>query len=146
MPTPTEVRLKLLRAGFDPIPAYGKRPSLGEWQKMIGVAEHEVQRWERAYPSAQNTGILTRLTPALDIDILDPEAAEAIEQLVRDHYGEHGSVLPRCGQATKRAIPFRTDAPFACASRSTTKTRRPPRAAAKACASPQIPAPITTTS
>ena len=75
MPTPaevTEVRLKLRRAGFDPIPAHGKRPSLGEWQKMIGVAEHEVQRWERAYPSAENTGILTARTPTFDIDLYDP--------------------------------------------------------------------------
>ena len=116
MPTPaevTEVRLKLRRAGFDPIPAHGKRPSLGEWQKMIGVAEHEVQRWERAYPSAENTGILTARTPTFDIDIYDPNAAQAVEELVRNHFEEKGAILGRTGLWPKRAIPFRCDAPFA---------------------------------
>ena len=115
MPTPaevTEVRLKLRRAGFDPIPAHGKRPSLGEWQKMIGVAEHEVERWERAYPSAENTGILTARTPTFDIDILDPDAAQAVEDLVREYFEEKGVILTRCGRWPKRAIPFRTEAPF----------------------------------
>jgi AAA domain/Bifunctional DNA primase/polymerase, N-terminal len=116
MPTPaevTEVRLKLRRAGFDPIPAHGKRPSLGEWQKMIGVAEHEVQRWERAYPSAENTGILTARTPTFDIDLYDPNAAQAVEELVRNHFEEKGAILGRTGLWPKRAIPFRCDAPFA---------------------------------
>ena len=116
MPTPaevTEVRLKLRRAGFDPIPAHGKRPSLGEWQKMIGVAEHEVQRWERAYPSAGNTGILTARTPRFDIDIYDPAAAQAVEELVRNNFEEKGAILGRTGLWPKRAIPFRCDAPFA---------------------------------
>ena len=116
MPTPaevTEVRLKLRRAGFDPIPAHGKRPSLGEWQKMIGVAEHEVERWERAYPSAENTGILTARTPTFDIDIYDPDAAQAVEELVRNHFEEKGAILGRTGLWPKRAIPFRCDAPFA---------------------------------
>jgi hypothetical protein len=116
MPTPaevTEVRLKLRRAGFDPIPAHGKRPSLGEWQKMIGVAEHEVRRWERAYPSAENTGILTARTPTFDIDIYDPDAAQAAEELVRNHFEEKGVILGRTGLWPKRAIPFRCDAPFA---------------------------------
>jgi hypothetical protein len=116
MPTPaevTEVRLKLRRAGFDPIPAHGKRPSLGEWQKMIGVAEHEVQRWERAYPSAENTGILTARTPTFDIDLYDPNAAQAVEELVRNHFEEKGAIVARTGLWPKRAIPFRCDAPFA---------------------------------
>ena len=100
MPTPpkvTEVRLKLRRAGFDPIPAHGKRPSLDEWPKMIGVAEHEVQRWERACPSAENTGILTARTPTFDIDIYDPAAAQAVEVLVRNHFEEKGIILGRIG-------------------------------------------------
>jgi hypothetical protein len=115
MPAPaevTEVRLKLRRAGFDPIPAHGKRPSLGEWQKMIGVAEHEVQRWERAYPSAENTGVITTRTPTFDIDILDPDAARAVEDLVREYFEEKGVILTRFGRWPKRGIPFRTEAPF----------------------------------
>ena len=80
---------------------------------MSGVAEHEVQRWERAYPSAENTGILTARTPTFDIDIYDPNAAQAVEELVRNHFEEKGVIFGRTGLWPKRAIPFRCDAPFA---------------------------------
>jgi hypothetical protein len=65
------------------------------------------------WPGAQNTGILCRLCPTLDIDLLDPDAAEAVEQLVKDRFGEHGRVLPRVGKPPKRAIVFRTQKPLA---------------------------------
>jgi hypothetical protein len=42
----------------------------------------------------------------------DPDAAGAIERLVREHFEEKGEILPRFGQAPKRSILFRTDAPF----------------------------------
>jgi hypothetical protein len=47
---------------------------------------------------------LTRLAPAIDIDILNPEAAEAVE--------ERGNFLVRTGKAPKRAILLRTLEPF----------------------------------
>ena len=113
MPTPTEVRLKLRAADFDPIPVNGKRPLFAGWQKMIGVAEHEIERWARACPADENTGVLTARTPTFDIDILDPDAAQAVEDLVRELLEERGEILTRCGRWPKRAIPFRTDTPFA---------------------------------
>src|SRR5262249_41081757 len=72
----------------------------------------EIELWEKAYPLATNTGILTQLTPTLDIDITNPEAAEAIEALARERFEERGFVLVRIGQAPKRAILLRTDTPF----------------------------------
>ena len=53
-----------------------------------------------------------RRTPGFDIDILDPDAAVAIESLVREHCGEHGVILVPIGLAPKRLIPLRTDEPF----------------------------------
>ena len=51
--------------------------------------------------------------PTLDVDILNPEAVQTIEDLVRDRYEtDRGYVLTRVGKAQKRAIPFRTDQPF----------------------------------
>ena len=111
--TPAEVRLTLHRAGFTPLPVVGKRPIIDGWQKHTDVTAHEIDRWTRACPAAGNTGILTRLAPVLDVDILDPEAAEAVENLVRERFEEHGYVLVRFGAPPKRAIPFRTDTPFA---------------------------------
>jgi hypothetical protein len=52
-------------------------------------------------------------TPFIDLDILNPGAAEAAEELIRERFEERGYILPRIGLAPKRAIPFRTDAPFA---------------------------------
>jgi hypothetical protein len=111
--SPTEVRLKLRSAGFSPLPLNGKKPTIDAWQNHHDVTDHEIELWARAHPAAQNTGILTRTTPVLDIDILDPQAAQAVEDMVRDRFEEHGYVLARFGRSPRRAIPFRTNAPFA---------------------------------
>ena len=110
--TPTGQRLKLLANGYAPLPIEGKRPPLKNWQKKIDANAAEIELWEKVYPHATNTGILTQLTPTLDIDITNPEAAEAVEALARERFEERGFVLIRTGQAPKRAILLRTDAPF----------------------------------
>jgi P4 family phage/plasmid primase-like protien len=114
--TPTEVRLALLNGDYDPIPLRGKNPGLMErwgWQKIGHASPEQATNWLRDFPDATNTGALTLRMPTLDIDIQDSDAAEAVEHLILDRYGEHGQVLTRIGKAPKRAIPFRTDAPFA---------------------------------
>jgi hypothetical protein len=62
----------------------GKRPPLKEWHKKIDSGDDEIRLLGQLYPDATNTGVLTRLAPAIDIDILNPEAAEAVEELARD--------------------------------------------------------------
>ena len=57
--------------------------------------------------------MFTERTTTLDIDILDPDAAHYVEDLVRDMFGEAGTVLVRFGSPPKRAIPLRTAKPFA---------------------------------
>jgi hypothetical protein len=108
--TPGELRLLLTRAGFEVIPLVGKKPVLDGWQKRGPAAEFEIRMWD-TFEAATNTGILTAWTPVLDIDILDPEAAEAVEQLVSERF-DGQNVLCRIGQAPKRAIPFQTTTPF----------------------------------
>jgi len=110
--TPVEVRRQLLRGGFTPLPLCGKAPVIQAWQKHHDTTEHEIEFWSRTHPAAQNTGILTRLTPTLDIDIIDPDAASAIERLVRDRFEDKGRILVRFGNAPKRCIPFQTIEPF----------------------------------
>jgi hypothetical protein len=83
-----------------------------EWQK-IDATDATIVLWDRQWPRARSTGFLTKFTPTLDIDVLDPIAAQAIEEFVRGRYeADRGYVLVRFGQAPKRAIPFRTDEPF----------------------------------
>src|SRR5262245_59654181 len=110
--TPTQVRLRLHRGGFCPIPVCGKAPSLPGWQKMVDANDATIELWERVCPYDESTGIITRNTPGLDIDFKDEEAAEALEELARERFGSRGVVLVRIGQAPKRLIPLRTEAPF----------------------------------
>jgi len=109
------VRLALQRAGYSPIPCEGKRPVLKAWEKHTETNLDEITLWSNVYATAGNTGILTRLTPTIDIDIdiKNPEAAAAIEELARDRFEERGFFLVRIGEAPKRAIVLRTDQPFA---------------------------------
>ena len=109
MTTATELRLCLRRAGYDPLPLNGKRPAMDKWQTKVGSNDDEIRLWSNVYPHHENTGIITRRTPALDLDILNPEAAEAAEELVRENFEEGGYVLPRIGLPPKRAFLFRTD-------------------------------------
>jgi hypothetical protein len=108
-----ERRLKLLRAGYVPTPCVGKRPILKGWQKGLDVTSEEVAMWSRTSPAAINTGVLCINTPAFDIDIRDPDAAEAVEALVRERLADRdGSILVRFGARPKRCTLFRTALPF----------------------------------
>jgi hypothetical protein len=111
--TATEFRRRLRQAGFNPLPLRGKVPALREWQRRTEASGDDIRLWETLFADATNTGALCRLMPTLDIDVLDQDAAEAVENLVRDRFEERGFILVRVGKAPKRAIPFRTDQPFA---------------------------------
>ena len=102
------VRLKLRVQGHSPIPVNGKKPLIDGWQNLGGISAEELSRLTAERPDHTNTGALTALMPVLDIDIKDPAAADAAEQLVRDHFGDTGKILTRVGSAPKRAIPFQT--------------------------------------
>jgi hypothetical protein len=118
----TEHRITLCEKGFSPIPLFGKEPpaygknnqrkGLSNWQTLDGATREQIEMWGRTWPDALNTGVLTKHVPVLDVDILDEEAARAVEDLAREFHEEHGNVLVRIGQPPKRAIPFRTDEPF----------------------------------
>jgi hypothetical protein len=85
---------------------------LREWAAKTDTTDAEIALWARLYPTSTNTGILTLQTPAIDIDITDPEAAMLVEDLARDRFGERGYFLVRFGKAPKRDILLRTDRPF----------------------------------
>jgi hypothetical protein len=79
-----------------------------EWQKKTTVTDTEIETWS----GYNSTDLITRLMPALDVDIYNPEAAKAVEELVRERFEARGKVLVRIGNAPKYAIPFRTDKSF----------------------------------
>src|SRR6516165_850006 len=107
------VRQALRAGGYSPVLVRGKSPVLPNWQDKIDTGTEDFNFWDERYAAATNTGALTGPTPALDIDIKDPDAAVAIEETVKDWVGDSSSeVLVRFGNPPKRAIPFRTDRPF----------------------------------
>jgi hypothetical protein len=118
----TACRLAIVHHGYTPLCLYGKCPpifgrnndrkGLAGWQHLANVTSSQIYMWARVWPDALNTGILTALTPAIDIDLLNELAAIDAEELVRERFEGQGRVLVRIGKPPKRAIPFRTDEPF----------------------------------
>jgi 8-oxo-dGTP pyrophosphatase MutT (NUDIX family) len=104
-------RTCVLANGYRPIPVNGKAPHIPGWTDLAATPDI-IKRWSDEHPDHVNTGILTRTAPTFDIDVPEPEAAEAVEALVRELFEERGYILVRIGRAPKRCIPFRTDVPF----------------------------------
>src|SRR5262245_60240757 len=109
--TSSDVRLRLHAAGFDPTACRGKEALMTGWNKHY-TAE-EVAQWANQHPNWPNTGIRCANAPAFDIDIKNPEAAEAAEELIRSLYADRGTLVTRVGEAPKRALLFKTTQPFA---------------------------------
>ncbi len=109
---PTERRLLLVRAGFTPVPLHGKIPPLQSWQTLADVTPEQIGMWAKSWPDARNTGALTARMPAFDVDIVNEDAARAVEDLVRERYADAGVLMTRIGRAPKRAFLFRADEVF----------------------------------
>jgi hypothetical protein len=73
------LRMALCDNGYTPLPLFGKEPpiynknnttkGLTDWQLLRNVNRSQCLMWGRIWPDAENTGILTRDTPAFDLDI-----------------------------------------------------------------------------
>jgi hypothetical protein len=111
--SPTEERITVWRNGYNPLPLNGKIPAIKDWpKKFAAVDEDFIRSWATTWPGMTNTGIITKRTPCLDLDLLNTEAGDVCESLVRERFDGRGNLLARFGRAPKRAIPFRTDKYF----------------------------------
>src|SRR5262245_20927516 len=108
----TARRLAMLANGYAPLPAHKKAVYLTDWVNVVPT-EEMIQGWEQQYPDWRNSGIATRKTRAIDIDIKDEPVAEQLEELVRKRFSNGGRLLRRIGMPPKRAFLFKTTAPFA---------------------------------
>jgi hypothetical protein len=106
-----QARLVLLGNGYLPIPVIGKQSFLPGWEN-ITPTEAIIRGWERTQ-AEPGTGILTRDTPAINIDIMDEAIAQAIDDLTRNYFKDGGRLLCRVWQPPKRAWLFSTPVPFA---------------------------------
>jgi hypothetical protein len=104
----TAYRKQLLDAGYWPVPANGKKVLLDDWANARATPAI-IDTWAITRADHLNTSILCFNTPFVDIDVMVEEVAEEIEALFESDI-ENSAV--RIGLPPKRAIPFRTDAPF----------------------------------
>lgn len=90
-----------------PIPLGDKRPALKNWPELlIDVAEHE--RLAKRH-TKDGVGILTKYTPAVDVDIYDVSMVDAMRTKIERRLG-HAPM--RVGRAPKCLFIFKTDEPF----------------------------------
>jgi hypothetical protein len=106
--SPTEQRLALRDMGYSPIPCRGKVPNMPGWQCKVRRSDDEIRGMAGA-----NTGLLAYETPAIDLDVNNPFAADRLEELAREHFDDGGTILTRVGRAPRRALILRCEEPFA---------------------------------
>lgn len=92
-----------------PIQVGKKAPGFDGWQKSRST-KPQLDEWLTHGHRNSGLGILTKHTPAIDIDVLDDEAAERLENWVKENISFDAPV--RIGQYPKRLLVFQTDEPF----------------------------------
>lgn len=101
---------RLLDNGYHivPIRAGGKAPGFDGWEKSRATRDQLKDWLDNGHRNA-GVGIITKNTPAIDIDIRDEKVAMLMDAYVRKHFKV---TLVRVGQAPKRLFLFRCDTPF----------------------------------
>lgn len=104
------MRQTLLANGYWPIPVRGKVPhGFNGWSQCRATAANIIE-WEASHPENRNTSILTGSVVAIDVDVLRPDLAAAVIEMVRELPG--GAQAPmRIGKAPKAMFLFKTDEP-----------------------------------
>lgn len=101
----------LVELGYNvtPIKPGTKRPDLKNWPNHVATVE-DVVAWCGNGRANHGAGINARYTPAVDVDILDREVADAMSDELTRIFG--GGLWWRTGQEPKFLVPFRSAEPF----------------------------------
>src|SRR5262245_4980591 len=112
MMTPSEVRLPTVNNGYRIVPLRdGKIPALQRWPDLVADSAL-AGGWAHTLPRANNTGVITGHANGPDVDILQQEAADALDTEIRRLYPGVNFCV-RYGMAPKRLFMFRSAEPFA---------------------------------
>ena len=104
----TELRLKLLAAGYDPLPCAGKAALLDGWT-TLDLTPDLIRAWPQTHPASGNTGIRCGHATGIDIDVLDGGISERAKNLALQMLGD--TTLVRIGRAPKQLLVYRTETP-----------------------------------
>jgi hypothetical protein len=102
---------RLIENGYTVVPiSVGKKaPGFDGWQKARATTA-QIREWvDKDGHRWAGVGVLTKNTPAIDIDVRDEEVALLVDAWVRKKFG---AAPMRIGRAPKRLFVFRTDEPF----------------------------------
>lgn len=91
-----------------PIRPGKKAPGFDGWQNAKATKD-QLREWVQHGHRMSGVGILTKNTPAIDIDVRDDDVAAKLSDYVRK---KMGGTLFRVGRAPKCLFLFRTDEPF----------------------------------
>lgn len=100
----------LIQNGYNivPIPTGTKSPGFDGWQDTVATGR-VLKGWiDNGYGDA-GVGILTKNSPAVDLDIRDTEVAQRMEDWCHENLG---FTPVRVGNHPKRLLVFKTDEPF----------------------------------
>lgn len=104
----TDLRLRLLKNGWHPLPVNGKRPVLPSWQKLCNEppSKKDIINWQTQYAAAHSTGIAAAHLVIIDIDVAsDASLAENVRCQAFDCFG--ATPFVRVGRAPKVALVYR---------------------------------------
>lgn len=101
---------KLIDNGYSIVPiAVGKKaPGFDNWSKARS-SKPQLEEWIESGHRRSGVGVLTKHSPAVDLDIRDTTIALEAEAKAREIFGD---APLRIGQAPKRLLVYRTDSPF----------------------------------
>lgn len=100
----------LIENGYNiyPIPPGQKGPVEEDWQKSVATPKL-LKRWLDEGKGGYGIGVIATNTPAVDIDVTDEDFALELQAKAFELFGESPI---RIGNAPKRLLLYRTDAPF----------------------------------
>ena len=120
----TALRQQLRRNGFHPLPTYARQqlsealpiryPFMPDW---FETDDEDIRHWEHDH-RATATAVAAKFAPALFIRCNIEAAAEAAEEVVREHFEKRGDTCVCLRWPTQRLILMRTNEPFAKSSRT----------------------------
>jgi len=91
-----------------PIEIGAKKPVFKQWNHLHANTS-AVLDWVASGMGENGVGIITKYTPAIDIDVLDEDVAQKIQDWCHENLGP---APVRFGNKTKRLLLYRTDIPF----------------------------------
>lgn len=102
---------KLIDHGYNivPIQVGKKAPGFDGWQKSRS-SKAQLKEWLENGHRNSGVGIVTKHTPAIDIDVLDDDIAKRVGQWISENISDASPM--RIGRAPKRLYLFRCDEPF----------------------------------